>query len=238
MPESLHRTQYGTATIAYSLCYRPRRTLAIEVYPDGRVSVLAPPGTPLAQVAQKVTKRARWILRQQREFNHYPPPQPPRQYVAGETHRYLGRQYRLRLESALRPSVRLMRGTLEVHTPDPNRAGALLERWLRNRAEIVFAERFQVVLERLRKFGCKHSGAFYLKVMSKRWGSCTADGKIYLNPRLIAAPKECIDYVITHELCHTLIHRHSSEFYVLLTRCLPDWKLVKERLNRIVESGL
>ncbi len=66
-----------------------------------------------------------------------------------------------------------------------------------------------------------------------RWGSCSKNGTILLNTELIKAPVDCIDYVITHELCHLRIHEHTSAFYRLLSRCMPDWERRKARLEGI-----
>ena len=92
-----HSIQYGHSTIEYDLTFSPRKTLAIDVHPDLSVAVQAPEGTELADIEAKVRKRAPWILRQQRQFEVYLPKLPPRQYDSGETHRYLGRQYRLKV---------------------------------------------------------------------------------------------------------------------------------------------
>jgi predicted metal-dependent hydrolase len=81
----------------------------------------------------------------------------------------------------------------------------------------------------------EHNQDFELRVMSKRWGSCTKQGNIILNPELIAAPKACIDYVITHELCHLKERNHSVKFYTLLTAVMKDWPLRRKRLNEEVE---
>ncbi len=227
--------QYGTTTIRYRLEHRERRTLGIEVHPDGQVIVLAPEHAVLEMVQARVLKRAGWILRRQREFASYPPPQPERRFVPGETHRYLGKQYRLSVTLDKPEGVKLARGFLNVTTPDSARVSVLLERWFRTRAEAVFAERVAVCLERVSGFGILHSGEFKLKRMAKRWGSCTPGGTIYLNPLLIGAPKECIDYVITHELVHTVHLHHQREFYALLSRCFPNWRTVRGKLNSIVE---
>lgn len=229
------QVQYGTISIPYRLEHRKRRTLGIEVHPDGEVVVLAPTHAALEVVQGQVLKRAAWILRQQREFASYPPPQPERRFVPGETHRYLGRQYRLSVVPGTPEAVKLARGHLNVTTPDPARVSRLLERWLRTRAETIFTERIAVCLERVSGFGIEHSGDFKLKSMTKRWGSCTAGGTVYLNPLLVRAPKECIDYVIVHELVHTVHHHHRREFYALLSRCIPDWRVVRHRLNAMVE---
>jgi len=69
-----------------------------------------------------------------------------------------------------------------------------------------------------------------IKRMKTRWGSLSDKGTVTLNTDLIRAPKECIDYVVTHELCHLKYHDHSPEFYALLDSIIPGWKKVKDRL--------
>lgn len=56
-------------------------------------------------------------------------------------------------------------------------------------------------------------------------------GTITLNTGLIRAPKECIDYVVTHELCHLKYHDHSPEFYKLLDSAIPGWEKIKHKLE-------
>lgn len=77
--------------------------------------------------------------------------------------------------------------------------------------------------------------AFHLKEMQTRWGSCGTVGTVTINPFLVKAPLECIDYALTHELCHLREHNHSPEFYRLLTRAMPDWERIKTRLDDMAE---
>ena len=233
MPE----LRYGNAVIRYSLERRERKTLAIEVHPDSSVRVKAPMQVRLEEVQERVLKRAAWIGKQQRLFAQYPPPLPRRQYISGEGFRYLGRQYRLKvLEGEER--VRLYRGRLEVATATPTdrrRVEALVSGWYRSRAESVFRERYGACIEKVKACGITAPAGYALFNMPKRWGSCTKEGKVLLNPLLVSAPKECIDYVIVHELCHLKEHNHSSRFYALLDRAMPDWEERQSRLNRGVE---
>ncbi|UQN10763.1 M48 family metallopeptidase (plasmid) [Deinococcus sp. QL22] len=111
----------------------------------------------------------------------------------------------------------------------------MLQAWLRERAEQVLAERMERCLERASHYGIQHSGEFRLRSMATQWGSCSRTGRLTFNPLLIQAPKECIDYVLLHELCHTLEFSHSRAYYALLGRVLPDWKAKRARLNRLVE---
>ena len=182
-----------------------------------------------------MVKRGAWIQRQLREVARLPPPLPPLRYVSGEGWRYLGRQYRLRVVPGETEGVRLSRGELWLTVRSPERAGRVLTRWLRSRAEVIFAERMAHCLEHAAAYGLHHSSEFRLRAMRTRWGSLTAQGRLTLNPVLVHAPTECIDFVILHELCHLREFNHSRAYYALLSRVLPDWKRRRERLNRLVE---
>lgn len=229
---------FGQTEIIYRVNACDRKTLAIHVYPDGQVVVDAPMTASHEAIAAKVKKKAPWIFKQQLQFEAYPPALPQRRYVSGETHRYLGRQYRLQVNQGLVDQVKLVHGRLLVETPTPNnteKVKTLLQEWYRLRAKAVFAERYDLCVRQVAKLAIQHQQGFQLRFMSKRWGSCTAQGKIILNPELIAAPKDCIDYVITHELCHLKERNHTQAFYKLLSAMMKDWESRRKRLNEMVE---
>jgi len=111
---------------------------------------------------------------------------------------------------------------------------AYLDVWYRERSREVFPRYLDAALERYRRLGLKSIG-LQLRSMKKRWGSYTASGRILLNPELIKAPIPCIEYVIVHELCHSVVPNHGKAFVSLLTRCIPDWKKRKERLEATMQ---
>ncbi len=229
---------FGQTEITYTVKTSDRKTLAIHVYPNGDVLVDAPLAASLMAIAQKVKKRASWIFKQQLQFAAYPPVMPERRYVSGESYRYLGRQYRLLIKEGVREHVKLINGRIVVETvnpENPKKIKALLVYWSRSRAQIIFSERYHVCVQLVAKLDIEHYQGFQLRVMPKRWGSCSSQGNIMLNPELIAAPKECIDYVITHELCHLKISNHSQAFYKLLAKVMGDWERRRKRLNESVE---
>ena len=80
--------------------------------------------------------------------------------------------------------------------------------------------------------------SFRIMTMKKQWGSCSRQGQLMLNPHLVKASKECIDYVILHELCHIAEHNHSEKFWRLLNQVMPNWKEVKARLDDMAELYL
>jgi predicted metal-dependent hydrolase len=231
----VHTIRYGARTIAFELEHRKRRTLEISVYPDLSVRVAAPLDRTLDEIQEKVKKRAAWILEQQDSFSLFLPKQPPRRFVSGETHAYLGRQYRLRTMDGDRERIVLSRGLLCVYTKDRSdsaRVRRLMRAWYRERAAQKFRERIEPCWERVRKHGIAKP-MFQIRDMVRRWGSCSENGTLLLNSQLVKAPTQCIDYVIVHELCHTLHFNHSKTFYEFLTRVMPDWPERKRRLERV-----
>jgi predicted metal-dependent hydrolase len=234
----LHQVQYGNQSILFTLEYSERKTLAIEVHPDQTVLVIAPQNSSWPVIVEKVSNRAAWIAKQQRQFSCYAPLIPAAECLSGKGYRYLGRQYRLQLIASEVEQVRLWQGRLEVSTETPHnhqRVEGSISQWYRDRAIKIFQERYQHCLQIVSTRGINHYSGFELRSMSKRWGSCTPKGKIFLNPLLVSAPKDCIDYVIIHELCHVRVHNHSSHFYQLLETILPDWKIRKNYLNNHIE---
>jgi len=230
---SKQKIQFGSKEIVFDLQYQQRKSLGISVYPDRQVKVKAPLDATLEKIQEKVRKRAPWILKQQSYFLSFEPLTPPRKYLSGETHLYLGKQYRLKIYDSLEETVKLKRGYLEVYTKDKSKAKKLVQDWYKKRAEIKFREIAQNWLIRFKKHGVEPS-EFIIKWMEKRWGSCTPKGKIILNVELMKAPKGCIEYVIVHELCHLIHHNHSNSFFELQTKEMGDWRTWKERLEQVM----
>lgn len=225
--------EFGSRVMEYTIEYRTRKTLGICVHPDGRVEVKAPMEASLEQIRSHVHRRAPWIYKQQRYFDSLGIHTPERRYVSGESHLYLGRQYMLRVIDGERNEVHYKGNILEVECRHRKYVRTLLMTWYRQRAEIKFREYATPLIARFGRYGVQPTG-ITLKEMETRWGSCTASGQILLNPRLIGAPRICIEYVILHELCHLVYHNHTKAFYELLTHEMPDWKKWKMKLERLM----
>ena len=225
---------YGTNSITYDLIFSRRKTVGISIKPDGQVIVRAPRRASLKEIDRIVHKRAAWILRHQDKFASSPPPAPPRQYISGESHNYLGEQYQLNIILAKNNAVELLpdRLLVTVRENDPGRVKDLLIEWYRRQARQVFAERLAVNYPEIQPYNVPYP-QLKIRLMKKRWGSCSADGRINLNLRLIQAPLIYIDYVITHELCHLIEHNHSRAFYALLEVLQPDWRRLRQELNQL-----
>jgi predicted metal-dependent hydrolase len=224
---------YGERVVPYSAQFSDRRTLSIAVLPDGAVEVVAPIGTPEHEIESRLKRRARWIARQQRYFLQFRPRTPERRFVSGETHLYLGRQYRLKCTTGCDEQVFLKGGFLCVtveRRAGPGRVRELVTAWYRSRARLKLRERFDATRPKFDRF-IATAPELLLRSMKTRWGSHTPTGRIILNYDLVRAPSPCIDYVVAHELAHVAHPNHGAAFARLLDAVLPDWRSRKERLE-------
>jgi hypothetical protein len=224
----------GSGTIKYELIHSRRKTLGITLYRDGRVVVRAPLGVSAGDAAEFLHRRAGWIERKRKRFAEHLPP-PPASHVSGESHLYLGRPYTLHVFEANRQSVRLEDSSIVMHardSADVDRKRKLLTEWYRARAKEVFAERLDACHARVAAHQIPYP-QMKIRLMKRRWGSCSPRGSILLNLRLIQTPLRSIDYVIFHELAHLKVPNHGKSYYALLERMLPDWRERREELNQI-----
>ena len=226
---------------------KPRKVV-IKVHPDQRVVATAPIDASDEIIHDAMMKRARWVWQSLQDFAKQKDHVLPKRYVSGETQFYLGRRYVLKVitDSQCEASVKLSRGQLNVFLPQSNvqidqkiqaeKVKSMVDKWYQNRAKTVFSARLESLLPKAS--WVKDVPLYKVLIMQKQWGSCSKKGNLILNPHLVKAPKECIDYVILHELCHIAEYNHSERFWRLLTQVMPNWKEVKAKLDGMAELYL
>lgn len=219
------------------------RKVIIKVHPDQRVVATAPHDASAEAIQSAMLKRARWVWESIKEFASQHDYVLPREYTSGESQFYLGRRYVLKVMDGPNDlaSVKLLRGKLEVtlrdkHVDRAKQVKALIDQWYLRHAKTVFYERLHEMLPKAT--WVEGIPSFRIMAMKKQWGSCSTKGNLMLNPHLVKASKECIDYVILHELCHIAEHNHSEKFWRLLTQVMPNWKEVKAKLDDMAELYL
>ena len=219
---------------------RPGTTLRIKVHPDLTVQMVVPEGTSDVDLEKALHQKTRWIWQKLRDFRAVQEHATPRVYVSGESHFYLGRRHLLKVhhQPDAPETVRMLRGRLEVSVQERNtlRIQKLLELWYFARAQEVFRHRLNALLPTTLWVTTPH--VLKLQVMQTQWGNCSPGGTITLNPHLVKAPRDCIDYVLLHELCHLKEHNHGPAFWALMERVMPDWERHKARLDGMAEMML
>lgn len=232
------QVRWGTTTIPYLVHRSGRRaTVAVAVEPTGDVVLTAPLSTPLLRLDQVVLSKAPWIVERVRRKSE-PALQAAREFVSGETFRYLGRQYRLRVELCAEGvgEAGLRRGLLVVpiraSLSEEAAVGQVREAligWYKEHAAERLPERARLWADRL---GID-APRVLIREPKKRWGSCDAKGTLRLNWRVIQAPLRLVDYVVAHELCHLDHPDHTRAFWATIGRVMPDYDARRDALREL-----
>ncbi len=233
--------QYGKQSFSAFLRYSGRKTIGIAVCLDKKIEVTAPFGTDFASIQIVVNRKSRWIIKQIKEMEKYQTMEHIKEYTGGQTVKILGRDYMIKIiqipdfeEERIIKDYRM----IKVYTHDSRkkkRISLLVEDWYRTEAMLYIAQKFERCYEKLRKYNIPKP-FYYLRYMKRRWGSCTPQGTILLNPEIYQMPSHCIEYIITHELCHLKHKNHSRAFYHFLDTVLPDWQDQAKDLHSFLQT--
>lgn len=222
--------------INYCLERKEVKNLNLRIRKDGNVFVSANNDVPLEEIDEFVRSKSDYVLASVKKFEEMAQCRPqPKQYVSGESFYIQGRALRLKVSNADKDRVNTdgVYIFLEVKDPDDfDRKHKLISRFLNRQCKLVFEEVIDELYPAFKKYGVDKP-MLKIRDMETRWGSCLAKkGIITLNKRLLEAPRNCIEYVVMHELCHFIQPNHSKHFYSFLTMLMPDWKERKVLLEK------
>ena len=207
-----NRVRYGNTTIDYEVRRSARRKKTVQITVDGGgVQVAAPMTTPDSELRAIVRKRAPWILSHASQSTLEA---VPKRFVSGETLPYLGRNVRILQDEERYQSIR-----------------RAVTRWYRARA----AERLEAIVERWwRRLGHGEMSRVLIRDQRQRWGSCAPDGTLRFNWRAVMLKSALIEYVVVHELAHLTHRNHSTDFWDLVSKAMPD---AQQRRLSLLEEG-
>jgi len=223
----------NTNMFNYKIIRRERRkTASLQVSPSNEVSIIVPADLQKNKIEDIIKHKTPWILSKIKFNKEVKYPHKPKEFISGEAITYLGRNYRLKVIYAKTESVALKNGRFIVciskDTKDTEETvKRQLHQWFMLHAEKKLIER----VKRLKDSIGTSYKVIKVKSLKQRWGSCTSQGIINFNWRIIIAPISIVDYVVAHELCHRIHHDHSKEFWNLMQRVMPDYLDRKEWLR-------
>lgn len=205
-----------------------RRSIAARIRRDGVLEVRAPLLFRESDMISFVKQHWRWLEK------HYDKAQGAdsqrKNFVTGEMHYYLGKEYELKVVEGNKNSVRIEDNILIVNCKSTDDVERLLDKWYRERAKVVFSELLGPIVGSFRKYNVAPAKVS-IRDMRSRWGSCSRRGNISLNLQLIKLPENCIRQVMVHEMCHLIYFDHQAGFYSLMEEMMPDWKEWKKQLR-------
>ena len=222
--------------ISYVLERKKVKNLNLRIRKDGSVFVSANDAVSFDEVDEFVCNKASYILSAVKRFNEMALYKPqPKQYVSGETFYLQGRGLRLQVSQAAKDSISSDGVCIYLKAKDVNdfeKKRRMVNRFLDSQCKTIFVEVMDELYPLFKKYGIEKP-ALRIRDMETRWGSCLAKkGIVTLNKRLLEAPRNCIEYVVMHELCHFMHPNHSKYFYAFLSMLMPDWKERKQFLDK------
>ena len=226
----------GDQEISYVLERKQVKNLNLRIKKDGSVFVSANDIVPFEEVDEFVCNKASYILDAIKRFNEIALYKPqPKQYVSGETFYLQGRGLRLQVSQAAKDSISSDGVYIYLKVKDVNdfeKKRRMVNRFLDNQCKAIFGEVMDELYPLFKKYGIEKP-TLRIRDMETRWGSCLSKkGIVTLNKRLLEAPRNCIEYVVMHELCHFMHPNHSKYFYAFLSMLMPDWKERKQFLDK------
>ena len=236
VPTGRRRVQLRDHHLEYRLVRSKRRSIGFLIDEDG-LRITAPKWVTVAEIENAIREKQRWILvklneRRERSARRL---QPHMQWCDGAMLPYLGDEITLRILAGQASGIAYDGDARELIVSLPPDAGEQqlkdrVQGWLQLEAKRIFAERLPVYAEKL---GVTYR-SFALSSATTQWGSCTAEGRIRLNWRLIHFALPMIDYVIAHELAHLREMNHSPRFWATVQSIFPEFEMAKRALR---ESG-
>ena len=211
-----------------------RKTATIKVE-DGIVSIAVPQELSNERIITVLNNKADW-LRQKLALHQQTQPATSKEFVSGEAFPYLGRNYRLKVNTGEYSAIKMVNGRLVATFPTgstyPYMIRNALLRWYERMAK-------QKIIQKVKRYAVLigvEPKSINIKDFKSRWGSCSNEGDIDFHWKIMMAPNRVVDYVVVHELCHLLEHNHSPKFWKHVERILPDYIDQKEWLK--VNQGM
>lgn len=210
------------------------KNVHLSVYPpEGRVRIAAPSHMKLSTIRAFALGKMAWIRSQQRQLQEQER-ETAREFLDRESHFLWGKRYllevrekhaRQQVETGQEKIILSIRGNR-----DSDRCEAILEEWYRAQVREYSAP----LIKKWEKIMNVSVEKLFVQKMKTKWGSCTSErGYIRLNTELAKKPRECLEYLVVHEMVHLIETSHNTRFRELMDRYLPQWPELREKLNRL-----
>lgn len=231
----MHTLTIGNLTI--DIVKKEIKNIHLSVYPPhGKVRVSAPLHMELDMIRLYIISRLAWIRKHQKKMQGQSR-EAKRDYLSNESHYYLGKRYLLNVnaESSVN-SVRLLHRQIQLNiraNADREKKKDVLDTWYRKQLKTIVQQKITkwepIMTVKVNEFG--------IKKMKTKWGTCNREaGRIWINLELAKKPIQCIEYIVVHEMVHFLERNHTDLFVTLMNNYLPNWREIKEELNRLPVS--
>jgi predicted metal-dependent hydrolase len=228
------RTRIQLGDIGVDVVRKNIKNIHLSVHPPtGRVRIAAPERMSLDTVRVFAIAKLPWIKKQQGKLRDQER-ETPREYIDRESHYIWGKRYLLKIvEADQPPSVELIHSRVVLRVrrgTNTARRQAILEEWHREQLRLAILP----LIKKWERLMGVRVRRFFVQRMKTKWGSCNhRTGSIRLNTDLARKPRECLEYIVVHEMVHLLESTHNERFMALMNQFMPKWQSHRNDLNRL-----
>ncbi|QES91835.1 M48 family metallopeptidase [Empedobacter brevis] len=216
------------------LSFKDIKNVHLRVHPPfGRVTLSAPKDMDIEHLRVFVSTKLGWIRKEKKKFLSQQR-EPEYLYITNESHYFFGKRYLLKITPTDKKSkVILHHNKIEILISDINNKDLIRKKmyqWYRQQLKKFLSERIEYFKDKMNV----SPESFGIRKVKTKWGSCNDVSKtIWFNIELVKKPKECIDYIVVHELVHLKERSHNKNFILLMNKYYPNWQLRKKQLNEL-----
>lgn len=199
----------------YILVRKEVKHARLRVSEDGNVRIIAPPSFSEDDISSLLNKKAKWIAKNVKYFESMSKIELQRNQLL-----LFGNRYNYFYDTSFSQKVIINDEHKTITAKRDLTDPVIQENWYRNVSKKHLTKRIEQLSKKLNFPYNK----LFIREERNKWGNCSAEKNISLNWKLIKAPEYVIDYIIIHELLHTVVMSHTNKFWTLLKSYYPDYK--------------
>jgi predicted metal-dependent hydrolase len=227
-------TQIDLGGITVDVLKKDIKNIHLSVHPPtGRVRISAPLRMNVETIRVFAISKLAWVKLQQKKIRSQER-EAPKEFLDRESHYLWGRRYLLKVvEVDAPPRIELKHRTIMLYVrpgADDAKKDLLIDEWYRQQLK----EAIPLLIAHWAPLIGVHVARFAVRRMKTKWGSCTPVMRsILINSELAKKPRECLEYIVVHEMAHLLEPTHNARFVSLMDQYMPKWRFYREQLNRL-----
>ena len=234
MSLEIREIRLGEENYKYTLERKKVKNINLRIKPDKNIYVSANKRVSLRVIETFIKSKEAFILEAFQRFEKSAEIDTKIGYNIGDEIIYFGRKLELKIVKSLKEGVKASGKSIYIFVKDVNdraKKENLLKKWELTLAKEVFTKVIDCFYPEFKALGVAYP-KLSIRTMTSRWGSCKPNGdKITLNLELLHKPKECLEYVVVHEMAHFIHPNHSKDFWNFVGNIMPDYKKRKDILN-------